>query len=886
MQALAPGRRGAARLVMHRNGGPVFSGPQLGPYRCQDGARDRLCNQPATYSLLYRSSNPLQTDLQPYDPQDPPSDVATTTTDQGVEVPFVVRREDGFQDRDRYSILQLWQPGKRWKPWAPQRQWNHKVLITHGGNCGASYTPGNPRLEDYSGTIPEGTPGITPSYVAALGRGFAVVSTALDNTGHNCNVALEAESLVMAKERLVEQYGDVRYTIGTGCSGGSIAQHTIANAYPGVYQGLVTTCSYPDTLSAGAQFADYHLLRLYFEDPSRWAPGVVWSPTQMAAVEGHLSHLNAVVADEGLFTAALDPENACDGTADTVAGDPSTRYDDETNPAGVRCSVLDIMANLLGLRPEADWGAEERAAGHGFAGVPFSNTGIVYGLGALQQGLITPAQLVDLNEKVGGLDVDARFTEQRTPGDPASIANAYRTGLINEMGNLADVAILNHGGPDPGLAHDYAHAFWTQERLRAAQGHTDNRVMWFGPTPLIGDPRWATEALVAMDSWLAAVEQDTRGVPLSRKVVEDRPDDVHDRCTEVPGVEQVPGPDGPLCQQPEVETLMTRLSTPRQVAGGPLANDDVACRRRPFDAAADLGAARALFLPDQLAALEELFADGVCDWSRPGVGAGPDRDVAALRRGRRRGRVRRPPAARRTSRLRARPGRAGLPADVPPLTHLRRNTSAVSLRRDRAGVATYRRAGRARGQDGGMNLDYLGMPLPDALAVALGTAVLYLLFATLLALYGQRLFCSPSSLNLAVTAVLGAVVGRAMLGPVPTLATGIVSLGTLVLLEASTGPFRRRKLAEGLGQRAEAVIIGGERQEEALTRYQLSEANLWGLLRSNGIGRLEDVQLVVVERSGRFSVFRAGVDIERQALEGLSRPDEVWRRLQVVGGAR
>ena len=38
---------------------------------------------------------------------------------------------------------------------------------------------------------------------------------------------------MMAKERLVEQYGDVRYTIGTGCSGGSIAQHTVANAYPG-----------------------------------------------------------------------------------------------------------------------------------------------------------------------------------------------------------------------------------------------------------------------------------------------------------------------------------------------------------------------------------------------------------------------------------------------------------------------------------------------------------------------------------------------------------------------------------------------------------------------------------------------------------------------------
>ena len=44
----------------------------------------------------------------------PPTDVATTTTDQGVTVPFVVRRERGFQDRDRYTILTLFRPGQAW----------------------------------------------------------------------------------------------------------------------------------------------------------------------------------------------------------------------------------------------------------------------------------------------------------------------------------------------------------------------------------------------------------------------------------------------------------------------------------------------------------------------------------------------------------------------------------------------------------------------------------------------------------------------------------------------------------------------------------------------------------------------------------------------------
>jgi len=614
VRATAPGvRPGRIRIVNHAEGGPVFSGPQTQHYRCQATARDAQCNEPARYDFLYRSTDPTATELKPYDPAHPPTDVASTTTDQGVTVPFVVRREQGFQDRDRYTILTLFRPGQPWQAWQPQRQWNHKLLVTHGGGCGASYAPGEPPLSDYSGTF-DGFPGITPSYVTALGSGFAVLSTALDNTGHNCSVALNAESVMMAKERLVERYGTLRYTIGTGCSGGSIAQHTVANAYPGLYQGLVTTCSYPDTFTAGAQFADYHLLRLYFEDPSRWAPGVAWLPTQMAQVEGHLTPVNAVVADEGLFKAALDPEHDCSGTVAPVAGDPSTRYDAETNPGGVRCSVLDLLVNQLGPRPQSVWGDQEKAVGHGFGGVPFSNTGILYGLSALKAGTITPAQFVDLNAKVGGLDVDSNPTEQRIEGDPASIANAYRTGLINEANHLDEVAIINHGGPDPGLAHDYAHAFWTEERLQADQGDTDNRVMWFGPTPLIGSPTWATEALTKMDSWLAAVEKDGSARPLADKIAADRPADVTDRCV----VDQLAA----ACSVEQLQALQTRLSTPRQEAGGPKANDKVACALQPLRRQ-DFSFMLVPFSDAEWSSLQSVFPDGVCDWSAPGVGQGP-----------------------------------------------------------------------------------------------------------------------------------------------------------------------------------------------------------------------------------------------------------------------
>lgn len=67
---------------------------------------------------------------------------------------------------------------------------------------------------------------------------------------------------------------------------------------------------------------------------------------------------------------------------------------------------------------------------------------------------------------------------------------------------------------------------------------------------------------------------------------------------------------------------------------------------------------------------------------------------------------------------------------------------------------------------------YLGMHPMGALAVVLSTVLLYSAFALFLSRVGQRMYASPSSLDLAVVTVLGAIVGRAILGQVPTLSGG------------------------------------------------------------------------------------------------------------------
>jgi Tannase-like family of unknown function (DUF6351) len=609
IRARAPGAD-TARIVLtdHPNGGPVFSGPQVQPWVCQASAVDDQCNQPASYEYEYKSS--VDGGFHPYDPASPPSDLASTTTDEGTTVPFIIRIETGYQDRDQYQIGVLYDPDQEWKPWAPQEQWNHKLLITHGASCGIDHESGTAPSITGDTVAVEGTEGVsTSSPTVALGRGFAVMSTALDNSGHNCNLVTQAESLVMAKERLVEQYGELRYTIGTGCSGGSLAQQHIANAYPGIYQGILPQCSFPDAWSTGQQLVDYHLDRLYLEDPSKWAPGVVWTPLQIAEVEGHPNHVNSIVLDSLYWTALGDPTSGCAGVDDQDV------YDADTNPDGVRCTLADYMINVLGPRPPSVWTPAEQEVGHGFAGLPLDNVGVQYGLDALQQGLITPAQFVDLNAKIGGGDIDINPIPDRFSANEPALANAYRTGAINSTNNMDRVAVIDLRGPDPGAFHDAYRSWAIRARMEREQGHFPvNHVIWFGHTPLIGDPSYTTDGLLAMDRWLSAVEADGRNVPLASKLADDRPADVHDRCSQIDGVERVSLPGvGRVC---ELDAAQTRFGTPRTVAGEGIATDTNKCQLKPLRRADYYPVT---FTDEEWAQLETAFPTGVCDWSRPGV---------------------------------------------------------------------------------------------------------------------------------------------------------------------------------------------------------------------------------------------------------------------------
>ena len=133
LTAKLPNKHGARiTITNHPNGGPVFSGAQIQPWLCTTtrtgSARRRTRSATRRRRTSTSTCRSTGAGFQPYDPASPPADVATTTTDQGKTVPYIIRQETGTQNRGIYRIAVLSDPTQAVEPWAPQPGWNHKLF--------------------------------------------------------------------------------------------------------------------------------------------------------------------------------------------------------------------------------------------------------------------------------------------------------------------------------------------------------------------------------------------------------------------------------------------------------------------------------------------------------------------------------------------------------------------------------------------------------------------------------------------------------------------------------------------------------------------------------------------------------------------------------------
>lgn len=564
-------REATLTIVNHPITGPILSGPHLVPYECSTEASglgpplDANCSAPGKTWHLYRSTDNTFKLLP--DREGPrPADLATTTTSDGKTVPYIVRVDSGTINRAIYQIAILDDP----------EGWNRKFVVSFGGSSGTQYIQGVMAPPPSGGVLNH----------QALSKGFGyLISSELVN-GRRGNGVLQGETLMMIKEYIIERYGVPRFFIGSGGSGGAIQQLVITQMYPGLLDGLMPSLTFPDS---SLHTIDSILLTNLWPRLDK----TVWTQAKISAVEGFTP------GTARMWNAAYGRLGVPTNASGCALADKTLIYDPVTNPQGARCTTQDIRVNFYG-----------RDAKTGWARRPTDNVGLQYGLAALNSGAITVDEFLDVNEKVGGTDIDGKVVPQRTEGDPIALKGMYESGLkASYNAALGNVPILMSRTytDNRGDIHDRQRDFVVRARLERANGRSDNSVIWIASTftPL-------QASLDTMNTWLDAMTADP--APLSiDKVVKHKPADAVDTCWDPAGVKIVEP--ASFHAQNRCNTLYPVHSEPRLVAGAPLTNDVMKCQLKPID----FSEYKVSFTDAQKARMKTVFSTGVCDFRKPGV---------------------------------------------------------------------------------------------------------------------------------------------------------------------------------------------------------------------------------------------------------------------------
>lgn len=590
--AEAGGEEASLTVTSHPSSGPVFSGPHLEPWTCTTEAAglgpatDEDCSAPSTTTWQYQNTEGRLVPLD--DPTVVPPDVDTTTVGDQSGVPIIVRTEVGVIDRGIASIWTLDpspDPEGEWDDSA----WNERLVFRFGGGCGTQYSQGadlGPSLD-----------------LDLLVQGYALATNTLDTFQTACNDVLSAEAALMTREHFVESYGVPRFTIGDGGSGGAIQQLLIANAYPGLLDALSPSAPFPDAITISGGVTDCGLLLAYYETPA----GQALTDEQRSAINGHATP-GTCSSWSNLFLDAVDPTRGCGAALprDEV-------YDAETNPDGARCTLQDMNVNVLGTDSAT-----------GFARRPLANEGVQYGFEALAAGTITVDEFLDLNQQVGGYDIDGAIVDERTDADEVAVATAYQSGRVTGPGPLLDVPIILRNGftDDVGDIHTRFHVFSIRERLRVDGEDDPNLVLWTTggnvAAALLGNAS-DNEPIELLDRWITTAHDDERDLPWRERLADARPAAATNRC--LPADSPLLTGGWELYDEPgPCADAFPVAGDSRTAAGAPLADDVIACSLIPVDDAVAADLYPVALTDGQVERLEVIFPEGVCDWSQPGVG--------------------------------------------------------------------------------------------------------------------------------------------------------------------------------------------------------------------------------------------------------------------------
>ena len=210
----------------------------------------------------------------------------------------------------------------------------------------------------------------------------------------------------------------------------------------------------------------------------------------------------------------------------------------------------------------------------------------------------------------------------RTEGNIGAMNAAYESGMV--FTGKIDIPVIDFRHYlDPVLdMHHAQQSFATRQRMLDGQGHADNQLIWFAGY----DYDMTEQAFALLDEWLYNIKHKVHG----KGVVANKPAAAVDLCVDADGNLIGAGPnawDGILddASPGPCTTAFPLYSTSRIVAGGNIKGDVFKCH---LQSVAD-AVAKGVYEPIEIdiatqARLEQIFPDGVCDFTKGDVGRPED----------------------------------------------------------------------------------------------------------------------------------------------------------------------------------------------------------------------------------------------------------------------
>lgn len=571
-----------------------------------------------------------------------PADMSTVTLSDGRVVDFVVRWERGTINRFLYSYAILADSADR--PDSPldpgSVHWNGRLLFHFEGGVGVGHFQG--RVNAGRARLPE-----------ALAQGYAVAYSSGTRTGEHYNLLVGGETALMVKEHFIKRFGEPLYTVAIGGSGGAIQQYVYQQNHPGLIDAGVPQYSYPDMVTQTIHVGDCELLEHYMDVTDRNNPK--WQITQNRSLLMGLNSTDAVPdplaeAKRQLGYASAPGSNECiPGWRGLTPLSMNPHYgqvreQDKIYPPGimdgVRWTHYDDLKNIYGVDD------------NGQARVPWDNVGVQYGLQALKDGAITPAEFLDVNARIGGWKHPSEMVQEgfpflgeptpdnfdpwsrrnmnlsdtdapapRTRGDMQAIQALYNSGMVFD-GQL-DIPVIDwrHYLEEELDMHNSHQSFSARQRILNRMGNAHNQLIWFTDARPERSFDQTMQALEVLDEWVMNIKNNP-----SRGVAGNKPASAVDACFATDGSLIAQGDDvwsGVLDDSAAgpCTAVFPLYSTSRIVAGGPIEGSVFKCALKPLDTALSDGTYGS-WSPDaaQIGRLQTIFPEGVCDYAADDAG--------------------------------------------------------------------------------------------------------------------------------------------------------------------------------------------------------------------------------------------------------------------------